>query len=95
MEIDQGKIFIVFWVFLMDQDWQDWFDEMAVQLFEQLELEAYCNFLVLFCFKVLLVEAGEWVDWMIIWFIEQLCWFLAFCIFLENCCVGQVIEEIE
>lgn len=95
METDQGKTFIAFWAFLMDQDRQDRLDQMAEQLFEQPELEAYQAYSVLPRLKVLLVEAGERVDRTTTRLIEQLRRFLASRTFLENRRAGQVIEEIE
>lgn len=95
METDQGKTFTAFWAFLMDQDRQDRLDQMAAQLFEQPELEAYRNHSVLPRLKILLVEAGERVDRTTTRLIEQLRRFLASRTFLENRRAGQVIEEIE
>lgn len=95
METDQGKTFTAFWAFLMDQDRQDRLDQMAAQLFEQPELEAYRNYSVLPRLKILLVEAGERVDRTTTRLIEQLRRFLASRTFLENRRAGQVIEEIE
>ncbi len=95
METDQGKTFTAFWAFLMDQDRQDRLDQMATELFEQPELEAYRAYSVLPRLKILLVEAGERVDRTTTRLIEQLRRFLASHAFLENRRAGQVIEEIE
>ncbi|MEQ8702990.1 MAG: DUF3375 domain-containing protein [Phaeodactylibacter sp.] len=95
METDQGKTFTAFWAFLMDQERQDRLDQMAEQLFEQPELEAYRAYSVLPRLKILLVEAGERVDRTTTRLIEQLRRFLASRTFLENRRAGQVIEEIE
>ncbi|NRA50187.1 MAG: DUF3375 domain-containing protein [Phaeodactylibacter sp.] len=95
METDQGKTFTAFWAFLMDQNRQDRLDQMAVQLFEQPELEAYRNYSILPRLKILLVDAGERVDRTTTRLIEQLRRFLASRTFLENRRAGQVIEEIE
>jgi len=95
METDQGKSFIAFWEFLMDQSKQEEMNGLIEDIFQLPELSSFKSKSTIPYLKIGLVEAGDRVNKTTDHLIEQLRKFLESRIYMENKRILDVIKQIE